>query len=449
MEFAVIDIETTGSAHLDGKITEIAIVVTDGKKIIETYETLVNPEMKIPYFISRLTGIDDKMVSTAPKFFEVAKEVIRLTKDRVFVAHNSNFDYGFMKHEFKMLGFDYNRKTICTVKTSRKVFPGLPSYSLGKIAKHFNIPIKARHRAMGDAEATAILFHKMVKENPEFLVDYKLDHKLAEELGVKKIPNVPGIYYFKNKAGEYIYIGKSKRLRSRVKSHLSNFKTKKGLSIIEEVQSIEFKKTGTEEMALLYENMEIKKHQPVYNQKQKNIAFPVGLFINKTTPYHTVYAAKLSKQDDIPIAGFKSLRDAKNRLLFWTEKYELCGKINKVDSTSKQSSCFPYRIKKCHGACINEEDPAVYNERVQQFEEAMGITKKNFVFTTDGVKKTEKGFVVVLNGIISAFGFVKKDTNFNNPQQLLLLSEPFEHDRDYQVILKLLLRNKKFERVEI
>ena len=198
MEFAVVDIETTGATSVGGKITEIAIVVTDGYKIIDRYETLVNPEQKIPYFITRLTGINDAMVRTAPKFYEVAKEVINYTKDRVFVAHNSSFDYGFFRKEFKDLGYDYQRKTICTVKTARKVFPGLNSYSLGKISKHFGIEIKARHRAMGDAEATAILFHKMIDKEPDFISDYSFNTILDDQLKVNKLPQSPGIYYLKD-----------------------------------------------------------------------------------------------------------------------------------------------------------------------------------------------------------------------------------------------------------
>jgi len=128
LEFAIIDLETTGAPSNGGKITEIAIVISDGKQILHKYETLLNPEREIPYFVARLTGITDKMVIDSPKFFEVAKEILELTKDRVFVAHNIGFDYGFMKQEFRALGYEYKRDTICTVKTSRKVFPGLESY---------------------------------------------------------------------------------------------------------------------------------------------------------------------------------------------------------------------------------------------------------------------------------------------------------------------------------
>lgn len=449
MEFAIIDIETTGSAHLGGKITEIAIVISDGKKVLNTYETLINPESKIPYFISKLTGIDDKMVAGAPKFYEVAKEVLRLTEGKVFVAHNASFDYGFFKKEFKDLGFEYERKTICTVKTARKVFPGLPSYSLGKIAAHFGIPIKARHRAMGDAAATAVLFHKMLQEDPMFINDLKFNNHLTDHLKVNKIPNEPGIYYFKNKAGEIIYIGKSKRLKNRVRTHLNNFRSKKGIKIIQEINEIDYKLTGTEIMALLYENMEIKTHKPIYNRAQRNTIFPVGVFIDKSQPYHKLFVSRVNKMDQPPVIGFKSSREAKNRLIKWTEKYELCERVNELDNTSKTSACFAHRLEKCKGACIGEETAEDYNKRVKQFELDMGITQDNFIFTHDGIKKNQKAFVLVLSGMIEAFGFAKSSTNFSNIDQLRLLSENFQTDKDFQRVLKHLLNDKRWEQIKL
>lgn len=449
MNFAVVDIETTGSSHLGGKITEIAIVISDGKKIIDTYETLINPECKIPYFITRLTGIDDKMVENAPKFYEVAKEIIHLTEGKIFVAHNSSFDYGFFKKEFKDLGFDYNRKTICTVKTARKVFPGLASYSLGKLASHFNVPIHARHRAMGDAEATAILFHKMLKESPMFINDLKFNNHLSDHLKVNKIPNEPGVYYFKNKQEQIIYVGKSKRLRTRVRSHLSNFRSKKGLSIIEEISTVEYLKTGTEIMALLFENKEIKRLKPLYNRAQKNTIFPVGVYIDKSVSYHKIYISRVNKVNEPPIIGFKSAREAKNRLSKWTEKYTLCERVNELDNTSKTAACFAHRLQKCNGACIGKEKPEGYNKRVQQFEYEMGITEKSYVFTTFGLRKNQKSFILVLKGMIEAFGYASEKTNFKNIDQLRLLSEDFQTDRDFQRVLKYLLNDKRWDRTEI
>jgi DNA polymerase-3 subunit epsilon len=449
LEFAIIDLETTGAPANGGKITEIAIVISDGKQILHKYETLLNPEREIPFFVARLTGITDDMVVESPRFFEVAKEVLELTKGRVFVAHNIGFDYGFMKQEFKALGFEYKRDTICTVKTSRKVFPGLESYSLGKIAKHFNIPINGRHRAMGDAEATAHLFHKMIAKDPSFIQDIKYENYLSDHLKIDKIPNEPGVYYFLDKKGKIIYIGKSKRLKSRVRTHLNNFKTKKGLAIIEEIDKVRILKTEFDTMALLYENMEIKNHKPIYNRAQKNTIFPFGLFLdNETDNYHKIFIDKVTSTNS-PIVGYKSRREAKDALIKITEQYKFCSKINELEKTDKNKSCFGYQIKNCNGACIEKEDSQEYNKRIISFCANMGITEKSYIFISPPLKRGKRAFVVVQKGIINGFGYGQKNTNFNNIDQLILLSESFNPDKDFQRVLKHLIADENFTKKRI
>lgn len=448
MEFAIIDLETTGAPANGGKITEIAIVISDGTQILRKYETLINPEREIPFFVARLTGITDDMVTESPKFYEVAKEVLSLTKDRVFVAHNVGFDYGFLKQEFKALGYDYKRDTICTVKTSRKVFPGLESYSLGKIAKHFEIPVNGRHRAMGDAEATAHLFHKMMAKDSSFVQDIKYENYLNDHLKIDKIPNEPGVYYFLDKKGKIIYIGKSNRLRTRIKSHLNNFKTKKGLSIIEEVDKVRVLKTEFDTMALLYENMEIKTHKPIYNRAQKNTIFPFGLFINETGDYNQLYIDKITG-NNAPVIGYKSKREANEALIRINEKYNLCAKVNELEKTEENNPCFGYQLKTCNGACVNLETPEEYNKRVTIFMTEMGITEESFIFISAPLKRGKRAFVVVIKGVISLFGFGQKNTNFSNTSQLALLSETFNPDKDYQRVLSQLMKDKYFTKKSI
>jgi len=156
--YTIIDIETTGQASSIGKITEIAIFVHNGFEITDSFTSLINPECYIPGFITNLTGIDNEMVKTAPKFYEVARKIVEITQDKVFVAHNANFDYKFIQEEFKQLGYDYQRKTMCTVRMGRKFLPGYKSYSLGKLCSELGISINGRHRAAGDALATVCLF---------------------------------------------------------------------------------------------------------------------------------------------------------------------------------------------------------------------------------------------------------------------------------------------------
>lgn len=158
--FAIIDIETCGGKfeYKRGRITEICILVHDGLQVTEKFTSLINPECYITPFYTQLTGITNDMVANAPKFHEIAKDIIALTENRTFVAHNVSFDYNFIRDEFASLGYTFHREKLCTVKLSRKLIPGKPSYSLGKLCESLGIANNARHRAEGDAVATAQLF---------------------------------------------------------------------------------------------------------------------------------------------------------------------------------------------------------------------------------------------------------------------------------------------------
>ncbi len=166
--FAIIDIETTGNSYKYGKITEIAIYQHNGSTITNSFHSLIYPEMDIPLFITELTGIDNKMVKGAPRFFEIAKKIVEMTSGRTFVAHNVQFDYKFIKEEFSRLGYNYNCKTLCTVKLARKLLPGHDSYSLGKLCNDLGIKINGRHRADGDALATVKLFELLLNKNKSY-----------------------------------------------------------------------------------------------------------------------------------------------------------------------------------------------------------------------------------------------------------------------------------------
>lgn len=169
--FAVVDIETTGGNNKSGKITEIAIYVFNGNEITDSFVSLINPECEIPYFITNITGITNEMVANAPKFYEVARKIVEMTANHIFVAHNVSFDYHFIRKEFKDLGFDFNRKTLCTVKLSRQFIPNHRSYSLGNICSELGIEINGRHRAAGDALATVKLLQLILQNYEQSKLD--------------------------------------------------------------------------------------------------------------------------------------------------------------------------------------------------------------------------------------------------------------------------------------
>ena len=167
--YAVVDIEATGGNHIKGKIIEIAIYVFDGKKIIDEYATLINPETKIDWYVTKLTGITNDMVKDAPVFAEVAQKIADLLKGNIFVAHDVLFDYRFLNAEMKKAGVVINEPKVCTVELSKKYMPEAESYSLGKLCEALEIPIpdEDRHRAAGDALATTKLLKILLSEKKE------------------------------------------------------------------------------------------------------------------------------------------------------------------------------------------------------------------------------------------------------------------------------------------
>ena len=226
--FAVLDVETTGSGEGGDRITEIGIALYDGNKIVRTFESLVNPERKIPPFVARLTGISNEMVAKAPRFEEIADEVEAITKDAIFVAHNVDYDYGVIKREMKMLDLTFHRRKICTVRLSRKAFPDFSSFSLGDLIRQFNIQVEARHRAMADTMATVELLGYILQEDKDgFLIEDALNcgirlSDLPEEISLNTLLQIPegsGVYYLYDSEGEVLYIGQGKNVQKRVLKH--------------------------------------------------------------------------------------------------------------------------------------------------------------------------------------------------------------------------------------
>jgi len=204
MEYAIVDIETTGGNAGGSRITEIAIIIHDGTNIIDRFETLVNPQKEIPLPIFALTGINNEMVRHAPIFDDIAEKVFGLLAGRVFVAHNVNFDYSFVRHQLEQSGFKWTASKLCTVRAARKIKPGLPSYSLGKLCRSLEIPLENQHRAGGDADATVILFSRLLEWDTTGEID-KMVKKTAQDQRLppnlppadfEQLPNTPGVYYF-------------------------------------------------------------------------------------------------------------------------------------------------------------------------------------------------------------------------------------------------------------
>lgn len=412
MKYAIVDIETTGTSYMHGKITEVAILIHDGRQIVDEFSSLINPEQKIPYRITQLTGITNRMVEQSPKFYEVAAKIVEITEDCVFVAHNVSFDYNFIRQEFKSLGYDYQREKLCTVKLSRKLIPFKRSYSLGNLCQDLNIPNFHPHRALGDAKATAVLFDMLLSIDPDpaEISLQGLNSSLKPEY-IKSLPELPGVYYFLDENQNIIYVGKSKNIRSRVIAHLTNCTTNRALEMKNRLTSVDYELTGSELLALLLESHEIHKHKPLYNRAQRRALYNYGLYQELDNQgYLRLGLKKIDEEHQAaPLTTFDSFLSAKNFLFKLCDESRLCQKLCGLYET--KSSCFQYKLHECYGACIGEESPADYNARVQKVLDRFTYSRPDFLIIEQGRNDDECGVVWVENSRYLGFGFTAKEIN--------------------------------------
>ncbi len=317
-EYAIVDIETTGGSAERSKITEIAIAIHNGTEVVERWESLVNPQQAIPQAIFSLTGITDEMVATAPAFGELADTVYAFLKDRVFVAHNVNFDYSFIKHQLAEAGLPWQAPKLCTVRLARKIKPGLPSYSLGRLCDMLDIRVQNRHRAGGDVTATVALFDLLLAADSDAVLTQMLrknavEQRLPANLSQHTFDNLPvspGVYYFHDRSGKVIYIGKAINIKKRVAGHFSGHNIQaKRQGFLQEIHDISYERCGTELMALLLECLEINRLWPKYNRALKRLEPKFGL-VNYTgmDGYQHLSLTKLLKYQTC-IQSFYSLRE--------------------------------------------------------------------------------------------------------------------------------------------
>tara|TARA_B100000035_G_scaffold192082_1_gene163971 strand:- start:71 stop:1411 length:1341 start_codon:yes stop_codon:yes gene_type:complete len=419
MIFSIIDVETTG--YPKNKITDISIFSTDGKSIIKEFHSLVNPSTTIPRNITRLTGISDETVKDAPKFFEIAKQVLDNTKDSIFVAHNVNFDFNVIKNEYKELGYSFKRKKLCTVKLSRKIIPGYKSYSLGKLCADLKIPIHGRHRAKGDAFATFKLFKLLFEKSNGNLIENEIYNKqltvskYLHEKDLDYLPNEIGVYYFWNNDNKIIYVGKSIKIKDRVISHFRN-SSKKEIKLCQEATKVTYTITGSDLIAQLLESAEIKKHYPIFNRKQKRIGenYALTYFTNNVG----IIELKIDylKRVTNPLITYEGSKKAKDHLKYIVETNQFCLKY--CDLEKGKNSCFYFQIKKCLGICCNKESNGEYNKRVLKFIMATQPKKLNESLFTSGRNRKEIGFVFIENGVYKGFGFIPKKSRFRDNEYL-------------------------------
>jgi DNA polymerase-3 subunit epsilon len=375
---AIVDVETTGQSAVYGRIIEIAVIRVEKGKIVRKFASLVNPERYISPMIQGLTGISNEDVADAPTFARIARQVQKLLGGAVFVAHNARFDYGFVKNEFAALGIPFTARCLCTVKLSRKLHPEHRRHDLTSLIERHGISCDARHRALGDAEAV-FEFLRMVVEQAEpdrlqeavnqILKTSSLPSGLDQE-SFDALPEMPGVYLFYGKSGELLYVGKSVNIRDRVRSHFSGDTTsaKEG-ELCRQVHRIEYRQTAGELGALLLESQLIKELRPIYNSMARRVRNLIVARRRKTREGYTRVALDeidhIQTGDTTSIMGvFKHEKQATEFLVKIAREHRLCHKLLGLEHT--KSYCFLYHLKQCDGACVGEEPPESYNERVEQ-----------------------------------------------------------------------------------
>lgn len=433
--YSIIDIETTGGNQPGEKITEIAIYVHNGIEIVASFHTLINPERSIPYNITRITGIDDSMVVGAPKFYEVAKQIIALTENTIFVAHNVHFDYNFIKREFKELGFDYVRQFVCTVKLSRQILPGHASYSLGKICNDLDIKINGRHRADGDALATVKLFEILLQKNVASVQNQTqtlAKHESANELNIDHLPEVIGVYYLKNSRNELIFIGKSRNIKKRVQSHLNNSSTKKATELREATRSIAFEETGSELIALLKEEMEINNHCPLFNKIKRKLSYDIGLFTDVNSNGYITFSIKPTSIFETPIVIYNTLEDAREELFHLVTKFNLDHNLSGLTKKKAEPT--------------DLESLTSYNTKAESLIKFINPQEQNFIVIDKGRNDLEKSVVYVANNVFCGIGYIATHLTTDN-QALKSCIVPVNENKSLSKTIKSFLVKHKVEQV--
>lgn len=438
--YAIVDIETTGSSAAHGKITEIAILIHDGKRIVDEFQTLLNPESFIPSNITALTGISNEMIAEAPRFFEVAKEIHQILEGNIFVAHNVNFDYSFIKKEFQDLGGSFHLPKLCTVRLSRKVFPGLKSYSLGRLCDHFNIANEARHRAMGDARATAELMD-LILENESGEVDFFLK-KTSKEADLppnlnrqvfEELPEETGIYYFHDEHGKVLYVGKANNIKRRVRNHFSSTDVIFKQQLKDQIHDVSFEICGDELIAFLKESYEIKRLFPPYNRAQKFPSAKYGIYHYADGSGVNRMAIGKVQKGLKPVKSFPSHDKARSFLIQFVKQYDL----------NPEHCGLPATLLNYHGYSF---DNVKREELSKRFLDAIAdLTEEgdSYCLVGKGREREELSVVLVEKGKYLGFGFVEESYAIESIDHIRDIINRYPETPDVQSIIRQFREKRK------
>jgi DNA polymerase-3 subunit epsilon len=439
--YAIVDIETTGSYAAGNGIIEISVQVFDGETVIEKFESLVNPGQNIPRYIQAFTGITNEMVADAPYFEQVAERVYTILQGNIFVAHNVNFDYSFVKNHLQLYGYTLNTKKLCTVRLSRQIFPGYPSYSLGNLCHSLGIELENRHRAGGDAAATVTLFKLLLQNDNCDAITTSLKRNSKEQTlppNVPKahwdaLPSKPGVYYFHDSKGKVVYVGKAKDIKKRVTSHFSNNSdSKQKQNFVRHVYAISFQATATELMAAILESTEIKRLWPSFNNAQKKPEDVYGIFMYEDQAGYMRLAIEKKRKSSNPIYTFHYKVDGHGVIRKLMRDFDLCPKLCFMQTDN--DDCQGMIEDHCHGACLKKEAPKVYNERVLKAIASL-TSRPSYIVLDKGLNDEEISCIMVVNGSFFGMGYLPKDFDTITEAAITEYIKPYKENSYIRTLL--------------
>ncbi len=375
-----VDIETTGSSYIYGRVLEVAAIRVENNRVVDEFSTLLNPIGYVPEPITRLTGITSQDVQGQPQFEEIAGRLAAIMNGATFVAHNVRFDYSFIKREFARLEQDFSPKLLCTVRLSRSLFPQYRQHNLQALIERHQLQVSARHRAYEDALALwqfyQLVLHEFDLDTIESALNLQYKRQTLpshlNESDIQRLPDTPGVYILESDEPTPLYIGKSVNIRQRVLSHFNNDLQKTSeLQISQAVRNITTIKTTGELGALLLESRLIKEQQPLHNKRLRSISELTA--ITETTNATGYFSASLEQGGNIDttLGLYRTMGVAKRAIVALADEYRLCKKLLGVEKT--QGACFGHQLHKCAGACIGQEPVGLYNTRFNQAFQASRI----------------------------------------------------------------------------
>ncbi|MDQ3050211.1 MAG: exonuclease domain-containing protein [Bacteroidota bacterium] len=431
--FAVVDLETTGGNPGTDKIIEIAIYIHDGVAVRKEYSSLVNPGVPIPTFISRLTRITDEMVSTAPVFSDIAREVSAILGEHIFVAHNVLFDYSFLSYALAREGHHYENKMLCTCKTSRILLPGYPSYSLSRLCHSLSIDLIDAHRAAADAKATAKVLDLLIARSGGMLDPfYSLKEKVVNKSRIPneqidKIPGKTGIVFFYDADGNVIYLARAGNVRKKTWSVLHKMQTKRFAGLALAAVAVDYQATGSDLLASILEIELLHKLQPRFNRKPRATESRFSIYERLNDNGYLVLEKGPYISASRPAATFSGEREVNNRLLKLFADYNL---LPAADLDIPALKLFT-------------DTPDSYNERVVKAIAELHSGRQNYIITGRGPKADSLSMVVIKNGCYAGYAFTDTGDNRATVEEVLDNLKPgYDHPGIFKAIINFVSQGK-------